>query len=209
MTNYPQYPQQSPYQPDYSTLPPTSRLPTSVKVLAIIGIIWAALLLICNGIGLFGISGAIPNPLMDELRTNNPTVWASQIAIPVLGLVIALVLMAGSIGSLMLHNWGRVAMIVYAVIAILMGVTNAIITFVYVRPLMHQTFANQPNPEAVAMGQQIGFFCGAALVIVYPICVLVFMNKPSVKAAFADGGGSPPATAGPYPTYPQSGPGPY
>jgi hypothetical protein len=78
----------------------------------------------------------------------------------------------------------------------------------YLRPVMAKTLANTPNPEAAAMGQQVGFVFGVALVIAYPICVLIFMNKPNVKAAFG-AGGSAPVQTGAYPTYPPGGQRPY
>lgn len=202
MTQYPGY--QPP--PPYSYQQPSGGRPTSVTVLAIIGIIWGALLLLCNVFGLIGAvalsAGTVTDPGMEALRENK-LVWMSQMVMPVIGLIIAIVLIAGSIGSLMLKAWGRLAMIVYAVVAIVVGLLNAVVTLVYIAPTMKQNIPAGQNAEAFAAGQTFGMYCGILIVLAYPVFVLIFMNKPHVKAAFESGGATTGTGTGGYGTYPQ------
>ncbi len=179
MTQYPNY-----ASPNFGV--PTNPRPTSVTVLAIIGIIWAAILLLCNGfamIGLVMMQSGLPNPMFDEIRSNT-FVWLVQIIVPVVGLINAVALMAGSIGALGLKPWGRSLMVIYAVVAIVIGLLNTVVTIVFLNPVMQRAIANDPNARAVAVGQQVGVYFGIAAVLLYPIFVLVFMNKAHVKAAF-------------------------
>jgi hypothetical protein len=204
MTYYPQQPQYPSYHPNYSTLPTNPR-PTSVTVLAVIGIIWAVLVLLCNVIGVLPFVTGFANQVADEIRANPPLLTWTIIG-TVLRVLAALALLAGSIAALRLRNWGRQLMIAYAVVAILAAFVELGFWVKYQMPKLEQQAVGKP-PGFVA-GQRVGFVVGFAAVSVYPVLVLILMNKANLRAAFA-GGGTTSAALGPQRTYPYGGQRPY
>src|SRR3954447_9112516 len=115
MTQYPGYAN------PYVTQPPASARPTSVTVVAIIGIIWGVLMLLCNGIGAASLfiptNFAGPNPAADELRSN-AVAHGWNIAHPLIGFFLAFMLLAGCAGALSMQSWGRSALRLFAILEI-------------------------------------------------------------------------------------------
>jgi hypothetical protein len=215
MTQYPGYPAQ---QPSYYT-PQASPRPTSVTVLAIIGIIWGALQLLCNAFGIFGLlmldqltaAGGGANPMADAMK-DSPGLMPILIGAVVVRLVLSLVLLAGSIGALSLKAWGRSAMLGYAWGIVVVTILETIVGLTMTLPAVKKHLPADPQLQQTMMAQQYGsVLCGPILGLIYPVFVLVYMNKPHVKAAFAGtggttgmggggyGGGYPGAAAGMYP----------
>lgn len=138
-------------------------------------------------------------------------------------LVIALVLLAVSIGGLALKPFARRGWVAYAVVHLLWLLVCIVVAMTFTIP---QVLQNTPADPKVPRGAfEAGAYGGALCVLVvasvYPIFVLVNMNKPHVKAAFdgtypdggpgAPGGGYPGAyyPGMPPPMPPQPPPGPY
>ena len=196
MTQYPGYPQQ---QPSYYAPQPSPR-PTSVTVLAIIGIIWGGIQLLCNGVGIFGLlmlekltqASGQPNPMVDAMQ-ESPALMPVMMGAVILRLVLSIVLVAGSIGALSLKGWGRSAMLAYAWALVVVTIVETVVAATMTLPAIQKHLPSDPAMRQQMMAQQYGsMFCGPIIGLIYPIFVLVYMNKPHVKAAFA-GGGTPGA----------------
>ena len=207
--------------PNYYNAPPPNPRPTSVTVLAIVGIVWGALMLLCNGVGL--IPELIPNfggadPVFAELRANS-VARAWGVVGPVIGLGLAVLLLAGSIGALMLRGWGRAAMMVFAVAEILAGLVNLVITIGVINPITAKAAPAGPGAQgnAFAIGQHFGTAVAVAVALVLPVWILIVMKRPAVIAAFAGTGEGGAASgfpmysgaAGGGPAYPPGQPGKY
>ena len=198
MSQYPGpgYPQQTPNY--YAPMPPQAPLrPTAVTVLAIFGIIFGVLGVLCKPIGLammFVPQQAGVNPMVDLQRD----MMAWNVINTVVGLAISVVLLAGSIGSLSLKPWARSAMISYAGLAVVMTLVNLVVTLIWIVPAMKQMQAQMPQQQgAPNMGAimqtagAVGAFVGAAVALIYPVLLWYFYNRPEIKAAFGGGQGGP------------------
>lgn len=168
------------YQPEYQQAVP--KRPTSVTVLAIIGIILGSLSVLCSPMGLlpYFVQIGPPNPMIDSVK-NDPALFGYMIGSIAVGWVIGLLLLVGSIGALLLKDWARKGLLTYAWIQIVLGVIGFIAMITWFNPRM--TAAAGSN-KAAALGGQIGGMIGAIIGLILPVLILVFMNRPHVKAAF-------------------------
>lgn len=169
--------------------------PTSVTVLAIIGIVLASLGLlssICGGVALIMSSSMDLASEMSapEVAMQESTLWTGySIFSYVAGLAMAALLMYGSIGSLSLKPGARKAMLLYAKLAIAFAILGIIMTLVILLPIARPHFSSSdPAEVAGAWGGVIGGLLGALLGVIYPIFVLIFFRKPRVAAAFGESG---------------------
>ena len=176
------FPGQMNYESNFT--PPTApRRPTSVTVLAIIGIILGGLGALCSPFGLifYFVQVGPPNPVIEATRAD-PAWFGYTIGSTALGWVISVILLAGSIGSLMLKEWARKAMLAYAWVAIVMTPISFLVNLFWLGPKMKAAMVNQPG---AALGQAIGMFA-PFIALILPICILYFLTRPHVKAAFAE-----------------------
>jgi hypothetical protein len=169
------------YQPNYPASEPPRR-PTSVTVLAIIGIILGVFSVICSPIGLIFYFVPIdpPNPLIEATRAD-PAWFGYTIGSTALGWVIGLLLLIGSIGSLMLKEWARKCMLAYAWIGLVMVPISYAVNLLWLNEKMRAATAGQPG---AAISQMLGMIL-PALGLILPIFILIFMSRPHVKDAFA------------------------
>jgi hypothetical protein len=167
------------------------RVPTSVTVLSVIGIIFFFLGLIGVVISLFALFGpgfGPPNPMLNKINNDKGYLIGSGLSLAV-GVVGMIILLASSIGSLMLKPWARLGMVTYGVLSLVNAVAGLLFTMLYVVPLMTSALPpNDPGRTGGAIGGAIGGICGGALGMIYPICVLCFFNTASVVQAFRTGG---------------------
>ena len=210
MTQYPgpQYPTQFPgYQ---SPQTPTAPLrPTSVTVLAILGIIFGGMGVLCKPLSLAAIF--IPQPAPNPAVEMQKDMMAFNLANAAVGTAVSVLLLAASIGCLSLKPWARKGMLTYAGLALALTVVGAIITFVWMMPkiqeMQRQMMAQQsaggtpPPPQMMSIVQSagtIGAVLGTVGALIYPTCLLYFFTRPNVKSAFGDpsfagaGHGAPP-----------------
>lgn len=181
-----------PYLPYGGYAPVANPRPTTVTVMAIIGIIWGSLLLICNGFGLVPYLGVNlgPNPVLERL-SREPAAYATELGSVVVQLAGSLILLVGSVLALSLKPLGRRLMLLYGGIGVTVAVVRAILVFTIVLPVMQQ---NIPAGSPQQVGYNIGMAFGLLMILVFPVLVLIFMNKPHVKSAFA--GLAPPGGYG-------------
>lgn len=222
-----QYPT-GPYSPpphalgygQYAYAPPGPRRPTSVTVIAVFTIIFGIL-------GLIGVTFQLvqvfipqafqfgaPNPVTDVMRTD-PVIATWTVATSAAGGVLAIVELAGGVGAMSLKPWARKALLTYAVAVILIGLIGVVFNFAIVLPRLSQIPQNRPEVKMAIQIMPYSAGCGVVVGMILPVCVLVYMNRPNVKAAFAaqgaaghpqgptpDGqppqGGQPPVGPGPY-----------
>lgn len=180
--------------------------PTSVTVVAIVGIVWAVLMLLCNGFGLIPLfvpNFGGPNPAMDEIRANRvANAWTT--VGPIFGLALSVLLIGGSIGALKLQGWGRAALLIFALLETVAAVVNAAITIAVINPIMAKMFQGQipgNNAGIFTAAQQGGAVLGTVIAVVLPVWILLVMFRANVKAAFATGGARVDSGAGGYGGY--------
>jgi hypothetical protein len=173
--------------------------PTSVTVFGILNIVFALL-------GIFGVAASLllfaavgtnsNNPVIQIIQ-DNPSYAAYLKFSIVVGVVVALILLATGIGLLMLKPWARVISIIYGVYAIFSVIGNTIANYYFVtKPLLEKAQTEQGPEAARAVGGAIGGMLGGCFGLIYPILLLIFMMRPKVAAAFnpssTDGTQPPP-----------------
>jgi hypothetical protein len=203
---------QAPYQPyglGYGG-PARPQRPASVTVLAVIGIIWGSLMTLGNLCGVIVLASNFTpagNNSMSSLQ-NDPTMHVWNIVSGVAGLILGIVLLYGSINALSLKPQARLAMIWYSVPQILLSVVGVVVALVIGLPHLNEIL-NSPNARTPGFKEgALGGFWGSIMfqivVVIYAILILLYMNRPHVKAAFGVGA-APGGPAGPG-AYPPGGP---
>ena len=170
--------------PDPATLPPAR--PVVVSVLAIIGIVFGSLGLLCGGAGL--LSAVAMTVLKTKIVANTP-VQPVQIALGVVSFLLSGMLLIASIGSLSLKAQSRQLMVFWALVDIVYDTAKLGITLMFIVPSTTQALAaSTPNGVAVARGMMIG--SGVAfwlLTVAYAAIVWFFFQSKDVVAAFVRG----------------------
>lgn len=167
--------------------------PTAVTVLAIVGIIFAALAILCTPIStvMLFVKLPVPSPALTAQR-NDTALMGWMIGSAVYQLVIGLVLLIGSIGSLYMKPWARKTMVAYAFITIVAALLSTAVTLAWFMPRLErlQRQAGAPTPPAF-IAPQVGALGGFLVGIIFPICVAYFFTRPEIKQAFDRAGGVP------------------
>lgn len=160
--------------------------PTPVTVFGVLNIIFGGLGLLSAPFAIMAlmvVDNTMRNPVL-EIARRNPVVGGWMMLSNALGVLAAIVLLAGGIGLLQLKPWGRKLSIGFAVYALVMGVIGMLITGIYIVPaLLSQPQANSAE-AAGAVGGAIGGLVGGLVGLVYPLLLLIFMGRPAVVAAF-------------------------
>lgn len=173
----------SPVQIDYATYIPPER-PTSVTVLSIIGIIFGVLGLLGTGFAFLqyfiDFTGQ-PNPMIDITKANG-ALFITMVGLQVLGFVLSIILLAGSILSLKRRAVGRQLMMTYVWFGLAQLVITVAINFFIIYPPMLQQMRGQipPGFDGIMYGSLL---VGGAVGAIYPLCVLYYFTRPHVKAA--------------------------
>jgi hypothetical protein len=158
------------------------RRPTSVTVVAIVGIVFGLLGVVCtpiSAIPYFVDTG--PNPVMDAVKGTS-WIYVYMVASLVLGFVFACVLLAGSIGALLLKPWARLVLMGYAIVSLVLGVVSAAVTLLIFVPLMRES--DNPAVFGGVVGGIAGAFCGLCVGFVLQGALLFVLTRPEVKRAF-------------------------
>jgi hypothetical protein len=179
---------ENPYQPqamDYTTPAPTIR-PATATVFGILNIIWGLMGFCSNviSIGLFAavMGGAFEEEVVKQMgpQVSNPTQLNIVMVQLAIGVLISIGLISAGIGLLKFKAWGRTASNVCAVVAIVQTVLG-IAFMVFTGPAF--SGGNVP-PEQY--GALIGGICGGVLGLAFPICSLIFLNRPAFVQAIRD-----------------------
>ena len=176
---------------DYAA-PHESPRPTSVSVLAGIGIVLGSLGLLCKlGNGAFSLLIKLPqpNPVLDTIR-DNPTIRAIVLVSMLTGSLISLLLLLSSLGSLALKAWARGGMFCYAALALLMTVVEQAVNYYVVAPELERAMRQAGAPQVPGMALlsgPIGITIGVLVRLWYPAAIFYYYTRPRVKEAFARG----------------------
>jgi hypothetical protein len=192
-----QYPAQ--YVPGYATpgVPVGSPRPTSVTVLAIIGIILGGIGTLCTPFALIPLVMDMPgpkNPVIQAMKDDG-TLMAWTLGSSLLGWVMAIVLLSASIAALKLKEWARKALVFYAAAAFVINTISLVFTLAVLNPKMAALIGNDPATKSAMAMQSVFTLIGFVIGLIFPAFVLLYMTRPHVKAAFA---GLPPAAPAGY-----------
>ena len=157
--------------------------PTSVTVIAILGIVFGALGLICTPFAIlpYVTDFGGPNPVVEMVKeTTWMLVW--MIFSIVLGLLFSIILLAGSIGALRLKPWARLTLIGYSIASLFMTVISVVVSLMMFMPLFRDS--DNPAMAAAATGGMIGAGCQICFSFVLQGAVLYVLTRPEVKRAF-------------------------
>ena len=202
--NYPNtnYPTPN-YQSHYTRTAPLR--PTSVTVLAIIGIVFGGLGLLCKPLSFAALF--MPQPVPNPAVQMQKDMMAFNVGNAAIGTLVSALLLASSIGCLSLKPWARKGMLTYAGLAIVLTIAGGIITMVWMLPkiqemqrqMMTQSSgrgAPAPPPQMMSMIQSastVGAVIAIVISLIFPACLIYFFTRPNVKSAFGD-----PTAGGPY-----------
>jgi hypothetical protein len=159
--------------------------PTSVLVIAIIGIILGAIGVACSPFALvpYFVNIGPPNPAIDIIK-GSPGNMAFMIGSLAIGVVNAIVLLAGSIGSVKMRPWGRTALIVYAIVAILGVIVGLIFNILVFLPALSALRTTSAAGAAAYTGGLAGGIGGTIGGLILPAAILIVMYRPHVVNAF-------------------------
>ena len=187
------------YVPGYATpgVPVASPRPTSVTVLAIIGIILGGLGTLCSPFALMPFFMEMPgpkNPVIEAMKDDG-TLMGWTVGSTVVGWLMAIVLLSASIAALKLKEWARKTLLVYAVTAFVTGVIGLVFTIAVMNPKMAAAMGNDPAAKSAMAVQTVSTLVGFVVGLILPSFLLFYMTRPHVKAAFA---GLPPSAPAGY-----------
>jgi len=158
--------------------------PASIKVFGVLNLVFGTMGicgLLASGAVLFAMphDPNMPNPALDLIQTS-PVYRGFMICSLGLGFIFTVVLILSGTGLLKYRKSGRKLAIWYSWYAIIAAVVGTAMNLVFLLgPMMEQ--ANQQGPQgAAAFGGFIGGMVGGLTGLIYPIILLVFMNKQKV-----------------------------
>ena len=164
--------------------------PTSLKVVAILGIIWSALILLATPCSMFLMFHPLtPNPIMDQLRRDS-TYMAFALGSSALNCCLGVLLLASSIGCLKVKPWARMGMNAYAVAYAVTGLLGTVFNLIYVMPKMREAIAaaaggpGAMSPELFNMSQIIGAILGILFMAGIVLTILIIVNRKIAVDAF-------------------------
>ena len=167
--------------------------PASLTFLGITNIVFGGLAVLGSVFALFlmfgGSESLIPEGGVDvQAMLTERHGWYDTYAkiSAVLGLPVAIVLLASGIGLLKLYSWGRSLANAYAVFAIITAIVSLTINIMIVMPLMTELAqVDDPVVAGAGAGGLGGALAGSCMAIGYPVILLIFVNRKGVKDAIA------------------------
>ena len=144
--------------------------PTAVTVFGILNIVFGSLGLLCVPVGLIAIF-AMPNA-MNTAGSN--TVW--MLLSGVVGLACTIFLIVVGIGLLYQKAWARTGSLVYGWFAIIWGIIGAGLN-IWLMTSRVEAYSPSIIPS------MIGGVFGGLIGLIYPILLIIFMRRPSVRNA--------------------------
>jgi hypothetical protein len=199
----------------------TRERPPILLVVAILNFVfggWGILSAGCGGLGLLvaanmrfpappgpgGVSKPMPN-IVTFMEQHLPGYQAVLYGGMVLNLVLAVVLVIGSLGLLRLQSWGRWTCVVVAILGALAQIAGTVYNICYVNPIMPEYFHEMeewqrqfvPKGAQAPQFQVQGMFADPSvsnvmsliaptLVTGYALFLIVVLFLPRVRAAFAE-----------------------
>jgi len=160
--------------------------PTSITVFGILNIVFGVLGFcgLFMSLSMFAVEDDGSNPMIPLMQESPLYQGFMYVSIP-LGLLATVALLAGGIAMLNNKAWGRTLSIIYGWYAIIAGLVGAIVNaVVLLPPALEQSSGQMSAEEAGLIGGAIGGTCGGLIGLIYPVLLLIFMNRRSVKDWF-------------------------
>jgi hypothetical protein len=180
--------------------PQANPRPTVVTAIAIVGICWGGLGLLCYGWGVvsnavFAVLGMFMNGggTNPAFAMNTPGVLAVNLGGGLVNTALAVLLLSASIAALSLRRWAPRGLRQYAVATLVVQFILTLLSVFWVLPEMNRQmqaqFANMPGPGfgAWLYWTQLGTVIFTWLLMsALPVAILVILKRPHVKAAFEE-----------------------
>lgn len=175
--------------------------PISVTIMAILGLVFGIIgVLCCTPMSLIGLIA--PQETTFELmgqvvESPPPPAGAAFVVILISQLIdfaLSALLIAASVGALMLKPWGRVSFLWYGVAKILnnfLYIGGMLPTISWQMDVTRGMMDSQIPDGALLFSGIVGMVCSALCFSIYPIAALVVFTRQRVKEAFANGGTPP------------------
>ena len=116
--------------------------------------------------------------LIDKMGGDMGWVGPATLVLGGLGFIFNIILIVSGIGLLKQRNWGRTLSNVYAVVAILQAIGSLVLNLDFLPEALADMPGQENNPA-----QAIGNICGGIIALIYPILLLIFLNKQEVREA--------------------------
>jgi hypothetical protein len=170
-----------------------------VTTIAIFQLVFGALGLACDLLGLVGQAASLGGPgagqtaqIEKDMEAALPYYKPVGFAFLGVDLLLSVLMLVSGLGLLQRQPWGRPVTIGYAVLSIINRLIATAYNAFLVMPVMKDALAKHGGANAQAAGilsaaTGVGLFIGF-LFILYPIIVLIVMARPDVKALFGAGG---------------------
>jgi hypothetical protein len=164
--------------------------PTSVTVIAGIGMVLGALMLLYKPATLALLIIKLPgdNPILEVMR-NDSFIRGWMVVSVATGWLVSMLLLLSSIGSLRLRDWGRWGMLAYAALALVMTALSQVVGVLAIQPALAPALREiaSKNPSSFQMSPGSGMVVSIVLQLWFPLLILIFFTRPHVKRAFAEG----------------------
>lgn len=144
--------------------------PTSVTVFGILNIVFGTMGLMCMPVGLIAMF-AMPQVAHQAAM---PRAWL--LLSSAIGLASTILLIIVGIGLLYLKAWARKGSVFYGWFAIIWGIIGTGLN------IWFMTSRIQGSAEMV-LPSMIGGACGGLIGLIYPVLLIIFMQRPNVKQA--------------------------
>jgi len=144
--------------------------PNSVTVFGILNIVFGTLGLMCMPVGLIAIL-AVPNAM-----NTAATVKAWLLVSGVVGLACTIFLIVVGIGLLYLKAWARTGSLVYGWFAIIWGIIGTVVNFGLIP-------SGGYGISRDALTGTIHGIIGGLIGLIYPVLLVIFMQRPNVRQA--------------------------
>lgn len=156
--------------------PPATRTrPTSLSVFGIINIVFGFFGLLCSPFGIIGSFGPSTSTVLGDEGFRAFTIASSLIEFLLSGILLAL-----GIGLLRVQNWARAGSAVYGWLVIAKNLAAFGVILYFIMPhLSHARGAGM----AEAIGAIVGGLFGGLFSMIYPILLIIFMQRPIARAA--------------------------
>ena len=178
-----QAPQVTPTQNMEGTAPVVKKVPVSITVFGVLNIVFGVIGICASGGAVFQLvmesSMSTPNPV-SELIYQHPFFGPFQKISLGLGSVVSMLLLVGGILLLMNRGMGRTLSNAYGLCTIVMALVGVVMLLVFWSELLEI-----PGQSGMPIGM-IAFWTGLVgnlLNMIYPVLLLIFINRPHVKAA--------------------------
>jgi hypothetical protein len=180
----------NPYQPQtpiQGGAIPSGQRPVVATVFGILNLVFG-ILGVCGNLASGGGFIAITSGILDaEMKADmnlqqfdDPVFFGLLIMQLVLGFILSVIIIISGVGLLQFKPWGRKLANFYAIAYLILLVVGLAINIVFtVMPAIHEANIPDANPQQIggAIGGIVGGILGICFGAIYPICILVFLNR--------------------------------